>query len=332
MLKFGFLGAWHSHAPMHVREAAQRPEEFKLLGMYDPDAAVIEGNLARWAEYGLDIPVFDSADALLDSDIEAVVVEGHVYQNLDYAEQALKAGKHVLLEKPAGVDLAHMERVHALAQSSGLMLQMAYMWRYNPVLHEVLRLVRAGVLGQIFQFRGHIPKPLEWHPQLDGEFKVYQGGVYFEMAGHLVDQLVALMGEPKAVHPVLGRHWDKRVHIDNAVVVHECADGLATVDTTGMQVGSARRIEVHGTGGTALHAPLGSNNLELYLSEATQGYKAGWQSIEIEPDENFPTLLRELAACIRGEKEPDFSLAHDGAVQRTLFKGCGIEGGCALAK
>ena len=331
MLKFGFLGAWHSHAPMHVRDAAERPNEFQLLGMYDPDAAVIERNLARWAEYGLDIPVFGSAAALLDSGVEAVVVEGHVYQNLDYAEQALEAGKHVLLEKPAGVDLDQLERVHALAQDKGLMLQMAYMWRYNPVLHEVLRLARAGVLGQIFQFRGHIPKPLEWHPQLAEEFKVYRGGVYFEMAGHLVDQLVALMGEPTAVHSVLGRHWGDRVHVDNAVVVHQCEQGLGTVDTTAMQTGSARRVEVHGTGGTALHAPLGSNKLELYLGEAVPGYAAGWQTLEIEPDENFPTLLRELAACIRGDKEPDFSLQHDRAVQRALFKGCGIDDGRALA-
>ena len=52
-LKFAFLGAWHSHAVMHVRETAARPDEFQLLGMYDPDAEVIARNQARWAEHGL---------------------------------------------------------------------------------------------------------------------------------------------------------------------------------------------------------------------------------------------------------------------------------------
>ena len=113
MLKFAFLGAWHSHASMHVREVAGRPNEFQLLGVYDADSEVVERNLQKWREYGLDILIFDSVDDVLNSEAEAVVVEGHVYENLDYVERALNAGKHVLMEKPAGVDLVGLEQVHA---------------------------------------------------------------------------------------------------------------------------------------------------------------------------------------------------------------------------
>ena len=333
MLKFAFLGAWHSHAPMHVKEAAARPEEFALLGMYDADPQVISRNLERWQQHGLEIPVFASVEEVLNSGAEAVVVEGHVYQNLDYVERALHAGKHVLMEKPAGVDLEHMERVHALAAEKELVLQMAYMWRYNPAIDEMLSLVREGLLGQVFMYRGHIPKPIEWHPQLYGEFKAYHGGVYFEMAGHLVDLMVAMMGEPLVVKGVLAKHYGKREEVDNAVVVHECRDGIGIIDTTGMQVGMDRRIEVHGTKGMVLHEPLGSNQLRVYLEEGTEEYQAGaWHDVEIEAEPEYPSLLRELAACIRGDKQPDFTLEHDRAVQRTLFKGSGIEDGNALRK
>ncbi len=329
-LKFAYLGAWHSHASMHVREAAQRPDEFHLVGMYDPDPEVIARNQQRWAEFNLPLSVFPTPEAVLDSAAEAVIVEGHIYQNLDYAEQALKAGKHVLLEKPAGVDLAQLERIHSLAKSENLALQMAYMWRYNPAIHEILRLARAGTLGEIFQYRGHIPKPREWHPQLAREFSAYRGGVYFEMAGHLVDLMVALMGEPLRVHPVLGRHYGDREEVDNAVVVHEFESGLGVVDTTAMQMGMARRLEVHGTGGTALHAPLGSSNLSLFLEKPVDEYNAGWEEIEVDPSPESPSLLRELAACIHDGKEPDYTLAHDLLVQQTLFEGCGIGDGKAL--
>ena len=329
-LKFAYLGAWHSHASMHVREAARRPDEFQLVGLYDPDPEVIARNQQRWTQFNLPLTVFPTAAALLESAAEAVIVEGHIYQNLDYAEQALEAGKHVLLEKPAGVDLAQLERIHKLAKSKNLVLQMAYMWRYNPAIHEILRLARAGALGAIFQYRGHIPKPREWHPELAEEFSVYHGGVYFEMAGHLVDLMVTLMGTPLQVHPVLGRHYGDRAEVDNAVVVHEFESGLGVVDTTGMQVGMARRLEVHGTGGTALHAPLASSNLNLFLEKAVHGYKEGWQEIEVDEPPGFPSLLRELAACIHGSKEPDYTLAHDLIVQRTLFEGCGIRDGKAL--
>ena len=83
--------------------------------MYDPDEGVIASRQERWAGLGAPLPVFPSVEAVLESDAEAVVVEGHVYQNLDYAEAALRAGKHVLLEKPAGVDLAHFSRLQDLA-------------------------------------------------------------------------------------------------------------------------------------------------------------------------------------------------------------------------
>ena len=234
-------------------------------------------------------------------------------------------------EKPAGVDLAQLERLHKLAEDAGLMLQMAYMWRYNPAVAEMLRLVREGCLGQVFMYRGHIPKPIGWHKQLYGEFTAYYGGVYFEMAGHLVDLMVAMMGEPVAVHGVLGKHYGERAEVDNAVVVHECRDGIGIVDTTAMQIGMDRRIEVHGTQGTLLHEPIGSNRLRVFLAQETEGYQDGeWQDVELDPGPVPPSLLRELAACIRGEKTPDFALAHDRAVQRTLFKGCGITDGHAL--
>ena len=168
-LKFAFLGTWHSHASMHVREAVQRPDEIQFLGMYDPDPDVIAERKNGWAEYFDEIPVFASVQAVLESDVDVVIVEGHVYQNLDYAEQALEAGKHVLLEKPAGVNLKQFIRIQKLASDKGLVLNLAYMWRYNPAIHETIRLAQAGALGQIYGYRGHIPKPKSWHKELDTE-------------------------------------------------------------------------------------------------------------------------------------------------------------------
>ena len=332
-LKFAFLGIWHSHTGMRVREAAQRPDEFQFAGMYDPDPAVIANNKRSWANYFPDIHIFPTVEAVLNSDVDAVVTDGHVYENLDYARQALEAGKHVLLEKPAGTDLDEFVKVSKLAESKGLMLLMGYMWRYNPAIHRIIGLARSGAFGDIFYYRGHIPKPKSWYTELAEEVSNYYGDLYFEMAGHLVDIMMILMGEPKEVHPILGRHYDPdRRWVDNAVVVHEFDRGLGTIDTATMHIDARipRRIEVYGTKGTAVHSPIGSNNLSLCFEETEAGGKKGLQDVTIDPPPDSPTLLRELAACIRGEKEPDYSLEHDIAVQRVLFKGCGITDGKAL--
>ena len=332
-LRFVLLGSWHGHAAMHVDEAARRPDEFRLLGMYDSDPGVVKAKRAQWAALHRELPVFPSVDAALESEAEAAVVEGRVYENLDYAERALNAGKHVLLEKPAGVDLHHLERVHELARNRGLMLQMAYMWRYNPAIHEIVKLCRAGDLGDVFYFRGHIPKPKEWYPQMEMDIGIYKGATYFEMAGHYVDLMVTLMGESTAVHPVLGRHYGESPRfVDNAVVVHEFERGLATIDTAAMHVGMdrTRRVEVYGTLGSAVHSQLGSNKLSLCLESPAEDYTAGWQDVTIEPSPTFPTLLRELAACIDADKAPDYTLEHDMAVQRVLYAGCEIADGRAM--
>ena len=99
---------------------------------------------------------------MLNSEVDAVIVEGHVYQNLDYAERALTAGKHVLLEKPAGVNLDQFKRIQKLASDKQLVLNLAYMWRYNPGVHEIIRLARLGVLGDIYAY----PRAYTKAPQL----------------------------------------------------------------------------------------------------------------------------------------------------------------------
>ena len=59
-LKVAFLGCWHSHTGMHLREAARSPDEVAFIGMYDPDPAVIAIRREKSEEEGLNIPVFDS--------------------------------------------------------------------------------------------------------------------------------------------------------------------------------------------------------------------------------------------------------------------------------
>ena len=332
-LKFAYLGLWHSHTVMHIRDAASRPGEFQLVGAYEPDPAIRDAKLGDWAADLPDIPVFESIEQALDSDAEAIICEGRVSENLDYAERALGADKHVLLEKPAGVDMAQLERLHDTARRKDLHLQMAYMWRYNPAIAEMIRLCKAAALGDPFYFRGHIPKPMGYHGRLVEELDRYKGSLYFEMAGHLVDIMVAFMGVPRQVNATFGQFHGGRKHVDNAVVVHQFDNGgLGTVDTASMHVesGGTRRIELYGTGGTAIHTPIGSNNLTLSLEQPFEQYPAGWQEITVPTSPGPPSLLTELASCIAGAKAPDYTLDHDMAVHRTLFAGCGITDGSAL--
>lgn len=331
-LKFAYLSIWHSHTSLHVQDAVNRPEEFQPIGFYEPDIEICESKLSQWPNL-TNIINFDSIEDALNSDAEAIICEGRVSENLDYAERALEANKHVLLEKPAGVNMAQLQRLHDTARNKGLHLQMAYMWRYNPAIAEIIRLSRAGALGDLFYFRGHIPKAISYHDRLVEELDRYKGSLYFEMAGHLVDIMVTLMGEPSHVTSTLAQYYGERKHVDNAVVVHEFGNGgLGTIDTGSMhtEISSTRRIEVYGTQGVAIHNPIGSNNLTLSLEQPFEHYDSGRHEVTIPTAPGPPSLLTELAACISNSKKPDYNLEHDMAVHRTLFKGCGITDGSAI--
>lgn len=71
-------------------------------------------------------------------------------------EVALKAGCHVMAEKPACVRLEDFERLHALAKKKGLHLMLALANRLNPEAREARRLIREGMLGRLYGLEAHL--------------------------------------------------------------------------------------------------------------------------------------------------------------------------------
>src|SRR5437660_11558131 len=101
-LKLAMLGMWHTHADGIVRQVAAHPDEFSLVGFFDPDPQVVAAQSRQWAPRIRNFRVYDKPDKLLGEDLDGVIVEGQVYENLKWARLALEGGRPVMLEKPAG--------------------------------------------------------------------------------------------------------------------------------------------------------------------------------------------------------------------------------------
>src|SRR5262249_1746682 len=184
-LKLGMVGMWHTHASGIVRQVIEHPEEFVLVGFYDPDPRVVADRRTEWEPMVPNFRVFDGPERLLREPLDGVVVEGRVHENLKWARLALESGRPVMLEKPAGTDLAEYRRLIDLGQRKHLHVQMAYLFRYMPAVLELIRRVRQGALGRVYEFRGRLPKDLVSYRRFTEELRPYQGGIFFEMAGHL---------------------------------------------------------------------------------------------------------------------------------------------------
>ncbi|MEF2552455.1 Gfo/Idh/MocA family oxidoreductase [Aurantimonas sp. A2-1-M11] len=109
----------------------------------DPEKARGLGEL-----YGIKGYDYDEYDALLTSgEIDAVYVATPNFRHREFAEPALKAGIHVLLEKPMAASLADAEAIEAAARASGAKLMVAYRLHCEPGTLAIVEAIRAGEIG-----------------------------------------------------------------------------------------------------------------------------------------------------------------------------------------
>jgi predicted dehydrogenase len=249
---------------------------------------------------------------------------------LKWARLALESGRPVMLEKPAGTDLAEFRRLIDLAQRKHLHVQMIYLFRYMSAVQELVRRVRAGELGRIYEFRARLPKDLSEYQRFVDELRPYKGGMFFEMAGHIIDLMVALLGRPTAVTPFLAHHraGPPASYVDNGIAVCAYPQAWGVIEVPALEVAPhSRRIEVYGTQGACVIPHLGSGHLANKNIQPIEVYhrgKADWERIDLPARTLQISDLREFAACVAGKKQPDYSMEHDLTVQDILLRASGM--------
>lgn len=328
-LKFGMLGMFHSHADGLVKQVAAHGDEFRLLGAWEPDAALAAEKGAAWKKLLPELRVFSSAEELLAQPLDGVVAEGQVFQNLGYARRALEAGFPVMLEKPAGHNLAEHRQVIELARSKHLHVQMLYIFRYMAAVQEMFRRADAGDLGEVYLFRARLPKPAGTYERFIEELKHYRGGMFFEMAGHVIDMMVRLCGAPKQVKSILAHHHHAPPdnYIDNGVATFEMERAIGIIEVPAMEVvPDSRRVEVYGSGGALMIPHLGSGHLKNRPVQTVQFCAAGkqWETLHVDETQLHLADLREFAGIVLKDKPPQFSIEHDLIVQKALLDAAGM--------
>jgi len=256
--------------------------------------------------------------------LEAVLVETRVCDLLDAAEACVAAGKHVHLDKPAGESLPQFTRLLASADRQGLLVQMGYMYRYNPGLALLRDLLSRGWLGEPFEVHAVMSKVVD--PAGRRALATYPGGMMFELGCHLIDLVVGILGPPARVTSFARHTTGDDTLLDNMLAVFDYPRALATVKSTAIEVdGFARRhLVVCGTEGTLQLQPLDHPAARLTLSRDRDGYRRGGQEIALPKYVRYVDDAADMARVIRGEKTSDFSSAHDLAVQRAVLQACGL--------
>jgi predicted dehydrogenase len=92
----------------------------------------------------------DFDEALKNPDINAVAIATPVHTHYELAKRAIKAGKHVLVEKPLTARVDHAEELVALAEKNGVVLMVDHVFVYSPPVLKMKELVAQGKLGKLF--------------------------------------------------------------------------------------------------------------------------------------------------------------------------------------
>ncbi len=320
-IKIGQIGVGHAHASK--LGVFRKSSDFEVVGVVEPD-----DKLRRRAETTVafkDLKWMSREQLFNVPGLQAVLVETRVKNLLDNAEACIAAGKHVSIDKPAGESLPQFRRVLESATKKKLLVQMGYMYRYNPGVVLLRDFLKKGWLGDVFEVHTVMSKVVD--PASRKEFAAYRGGIMFELGCHIIDLVVGILGQPTEV---VGRsqHVAKTDDhlLDNMLAMFTYPKALATVKSSALEVdGFARRhLVVCGTEGTFQIQPLDSPAIRVALSKARGPYRKGYQDVKLPKYTRYVDDAADMARIIRGEKASDFPPEHDLAVQESLLKACGL--------
>jgi predicted dehydrogenase len=122
-----------------------------LSTMRGVSVTVVDANIDRLAEAAAQYPaarLVSDLEDVLDS-VDAVLVATPPGTHAAIAQQALEAGKHVLVEKPLTTSVADAEMLVETAARAGVQLMVGHTFEYNPAVWKMRELVRSGALGRI---------------------------------------------------------------------------------------------------------------------------------------------------------------------------------------
>ncbi len=321
-LKIAQIGTAHAHAGGKMTSMRQLSELWDVVGVVEPEADQVAATRESRLYQGL--AMLDEAELLKRADVAAIAVETRIEDACATALRCIQAGKHVHLDKPGALQHAEFKAMRLEAERRGLTVQMGYMLRYNPAFELLFKAVREGWLGDITEVDAAMGKLAD--PKTRSQLGSLPGGGFFELACHVVDAVITVLGKPVSVQAFstpVGADGVK----DNQMAVLEYARATAVIrcnhaDPFG---GPRRRFNVTGTRGSFEIIPLESGKIMLSLTEARGGYKKGTQALTLDvPKDRYVGEFQDLAKIVRGEKKLAWDATHDITVHETVMRAAGL--------
>ena len=279
--------------------------------------------------------VADFKIAVVDPQVDAVIVAVINGSLAEVSAAAIRAGKHVIVEKPAGISVKQIDELIALAEKHGVCVRVGFNHRYHAAFRKAREIFESGVMGELMFIRaryghgGRIGYDKEWRadPELSG------GGELIDQGIHLIDLAGWFLGDFKKVDGHATTYFWKMPVDDNAFLSLQTDQG----QTAWLQVsctewknlfsfeiyGRHTKLAIEGLGGS-----YGVEKLFHYQMKPEMGIPDTRVYEFPGADESWKIEMTKFEEDVRHKRTPDAGLAEARAalqIVETIYEKSGFK-------
>jgi predicted dehydrogenase len=290
------------------------------------------GELVKLAQAGR--AVADFKQAVADPQVEAVIVATINSALAGVAAAAIRAGKHVIVEKPAAISVKQIDELISLTEKHGVCVRVGFNHRYHPAFIKAREIFGSGVMGELMFIRaryghgGRVGYDKEWraNPKLSG------GGELIDQGIHLINLAGWFLGEFKKIDGHAATFfWNMPVD-DNAFLDLQTTNGQTAwlhVSCTEWKnlfsfeiYGRHTKLHIEGLGGS-----YGVEKLYHYQMKPEMGPPDTKLYEFPGPDESWRIEMTEFEKDVQLKRKPDAGLAEARAalqIVEEIYKKSGM--------
>ncbi len=322
MIRIGQIGIGHNHGAAKMQTLRKFPELFDIIGIAPESEA--------WLQKRGQLPAYEGLPILTEDEIlekcDAVLIETEVGYLTQTAQKCIDAGKHILMDKPANGTLMQFRQLLDTAKEKNLVVQIGYMYRYNPAVLQTLQWINEGKLGDIYSITAEMSAcdPDGYRSWLSN----FPGAGMFIFGSHLLDLVIRILGKPQNAHSFYTSTGKSGISMqDQGLAVLEYPNAMARIFTSCVEVNGygRRQLVVCGSKGTVSIMPMERPTLMTYsdLDIATHHHKDFKIEIPVEglsAECRYDQEVQGFYDYVTGKAKNPWTYEHDYTVQETLIK------------
>ena len=201
-VKIAIIGAGAVSDYHHVPAIRLDPRA-RLTGVCDSSPELLEKRRIDW---GCDNITSDFEAICADPRVDAVVIATPNFTHLPIALAAARHGKHVMCEKPLGLNAGEVRQMYHACRDNRVVHMTAFTYRFAPSMRYLRHLAHSGALGELRHFRSQ--RFLDW-PETSWGWRQYKAqagaGDLFDMTIHRIDFALDLLGPLKSLCGAVAR-------------------------------------------------------------------------------------------------------------------------------